>query len=39
MSRCGLQARSTVGACVCLGFRLRAHVPLRAFVFSAESAA
>jgi hypothetical protein len=28
--RCGLQAHSTVGACVCLGFRVRGHDPLRA---------
>jgi hypothetical protein len=30
MFRCGLQAHSTFGAWVCLGFRLRGHVPLRA---------
>ena len=30
MCRCGLQAHSTVGACVCLSFRLRGHVLLRA---------
>ena len=30
MFRCGLQARSTVGVWVCLGFCLRGDVPLRA---------
>jgi hypothetical protein len=30
MCRCGLQAHSTVGAWVCLGFRMRDDVPLRA---------